>query len=132
MAVRSPAKPRFFTKPRLREWEKRYELVAGGPSGLCFPYANLALRRFGDDAVVVHAKVLATTHGKRRIDHAWIEHAGHVYDYQNAEILGITVPVSTFYQVARPTQVKRYAPDEALIMSCRTSHHGPWTGKRTT
>lgn len=121
------ARARFFTKRALQEWESRYPPIPGQPTGLCFPYANLALKRFGDDATVVHARVLHGRRGNRnRIHHAWIEHQGRVYDYQNAELRNTSIPVDTFYKISRPRNVQRYSPEEALIMSCRIGKHGPW------
>jgi len=121
------ARARYFTKAALREWQSRYPSVQGGPTGLCFPYANLALRRFGDDATVVHARIFDTARPGRRIDHAWIEHKGRIYDYQHAELRNMAIPAAEFYKVARPTRVRRYTPEQALVTSCRVGKHGPWT-----
>jgi 3'-phosphoadenosine 5'-phosphosulfate sulfotransferase (PAPS reductase)/FAD synthetase len=114
---------RFFSKEDLATWQERYPADCGGPTGLCFPYAQLALRRFGDAATVVHARVL---HEGRRIDHAWIEHNGRVYDYQNAELRNVSIPVKQFYAAVKPENIQRYTPEQALVMAARTGKHGPW------
>lgn len=94
------------------------------PTGLCFPYARTAMRQFGDDAEVVHARI--NMPNGRRGAHAWIEHKGRVYDWQNTEQRGETIPIKTFYAVTRPTAVKRYTPEEVLINCTRQGNSGPW------
>jgi hypothetical protein len=92
-------------------------------AGLCFPYANLALKRFGDKAIVVHGRV---RHRGRLIHHAWVEHGGRVYDYQNAELRNRSFPIATYYRAVRPRDVRRYTPEQACINLLRQGHHGPW------
>jgi len=96
------------------------------PEGLCFPYANTALRLFGDAAVVVHARVRLAD--GRRVWHAWIEHEGRVYDWQTTERRGKTVPIETYYAVVKPRAITKYTPAEACINAVRRRHHGPWGG----
>lgn len=82
------------------------------------------MRQFGDDAEVIHARI--RLHDGRRVAHAWIEHKGRVYDWQNTEQRGETIPIKTYYAVTRPTSIKRYTPEEALINCARQGTPGPW------
>jgi hypothetical protein len=116
-----PVSARYFPKRERAAWEKRY--VRPEATGLCYPYANLALRRFGDKAVVVHGRV---RHLDRMIPHAWIEHGGRVYDYQNAELRNTSFSVAEYYRRMGARNVKRYTPEQACINAVRQGHHGPW------
>lgn len=108
------------------------------PTGLCFPYALRALRMFGADAVVVHARI-KTIEG-RRIWHAWIEHKDRVYDWQMSPqkrdqrfwvkpSRRRSVARTKYYDLVQPRSVKKYTPEDACIKAVRSMHFGPWTGK---
>jgi len=87
-------------------------------TGLCFPTAVKEAGARGGE--VVHALV---THPVTRQSfwHAWVERDGRVYDDTGAQL-----PVSRFYEMFEPVDVRRYSDTEAMVYAVRTGHHGPW------
>jgi hypothetical protein len=77
-----------------------------------------------DDWVVVHGTVLSERVGKR-IEHAWCERARFVVD--------LAMPVGSriiereqYYRVLQPQVKNRYSSDDAVVLSLKNRHHGPW------
>ncbi len=105
--------------------EKEQKLLESNWSGLCY---TAALRWVADANMtnwqLVHGTVFSGALEKR-IEHAWCERFGMVVD--------LTMPVgsrvvsrATFYQTIQPDNTNRYSPDDALFLSIRTRHDGPW------
>jgi len=77
-----------------------------------------------DDWFVVHGTVLSEIVG-RRIEHAWCERDRFVVD--------LAMPVGSriiereqYYRVLQPQVRKTYSSDDALALSLKNRHHGPW------
>lgn len=77
-----------------------------------------------DDWFVVHGTVLSERVGKM-IEHAWCERDRFVAD--------LAMPVGSriiereqYYRVLQPQVKKRYSSDDALALSLKNRHHGPW------
>jgi pimeloyl-ACP methyl ester carboxylesterase len=77
-----------------------------------------------DDWVVVHGTVLSERVGKR-IEHAWCERDRFVVD--------LAMPVGSriiereqYYRVLQPQVKNRYSSDDAVVLSLKNRHHGPW------
>lgn len=94
-------------------------------TGLCY---TGAIRWARDDLnrawVVVHGTVWSDMVGKR-IEHAWCEWEGAVVD--------LALPVGSriiererYYRAAQPEVRKVYSSEDALILSIRKKHDGPW------
>lgn len=94
-------------------------------TGLCY---TAALRHSLDDEnrewIVVHGTVWSETLGKR-IEHAWSEWEEVVVD--------LALPVGSrivererYYRSAKPEVRKVYSRDDALILSIKYGHDGPW------
>ena len=73
---------------------------------------------------VVHGTVLSEKVGKR-IDHAWCERGKIVVDL--AQPVGLRViERERYYLVVNPEVSKKYSSEDALMMSVKNGHHGPW------
>jgi hypothetical protein len=94
-------------------------------TGLCY---TAALRWAGDlenrDWAVVHGTILSEKAG-RRIEHAWCECGPMVVD--------LAMPVGSriikreqYYRVVKPEVSKVYSSDDALLLSIKNGHDGPW------
>ena len=77
-----------------------------------------------DDWLVVHGTVLSERVGKR-IEHAWCERDRFVVD--------LAMPVGSriiereqYYRVTQPQVKNRYSSDDAVVLSLKNRHHGPW------
>ena len=108
------------------EWtDTADELLQQSWSGLCY----VATMRWitvaeEDDWLLVHGTVLCNV-SSNRIDHAWCERGDIVVD--------LTFPVGSqivererYYQVFKPEVEKTYSMDEALLLSIKNGHQGPW------
>jgi len=99
------------------------------PKGECFRNVIFYLKERGgltsvlnDGAFVVHGKV--TNVDGKTYWHAWIEQGSKIIDPTQ----GVTLSKNRYYislQIDRD-QVKRYPFEEALILSIRNQHYGPW------
>jgi hypothetical protein len=95
-----------------RDWE-----------GLCY---TAALRWVGEnkDWIVVHGTVLSAKAGKR-IEHAWCERGEMVVDL--AMPVGVRiVEREKYYRVIEPEVSRRYSSEDAMLLSDKTGHDGPW------
>lgn len=77
-----------------------------------------------DDWFVVHGTVLSERVGKR-IEHAWCE--------RNRFVVDLAMPVGSriigreqYYRVLQPQVKNRYSSDDAVVLSLKNRHHGPW------
>ncbi len=100
------------------------------PQGECFSWAYRRLQshhaRGEHDAALVHGTVRHPWSGKR-YPHAWVEHKGHVYDWQSTQIgLGKQHTVKSFKELYQPVKTKRYTLDQARRAAVRKKHLGPW------
>lgn len=94
-------------------------------SGLCYESAIRWITVAKDsDWVVVHGSVWSDSLGKR-IDHAWCE--------RNNVVVDLAMPVGSrivererYYQSAQPDISKVYSAEDALLLSVKNGHHGPW------
>ena len=76
------------------------------------------------DWLVVHGTVWSNAVGKR-INHAWCERGGLVVDL--AMPIGARITErETYYRVIKVEISKVYSSDDALIVSIKTGHNGPW------
>lgn len=78
-----------------------------------------------DDWIVLHGTVLSGRVGKR-IEHAWCERDRFVVD--------LAMPVGSriiereqYYRVLQPQVKNRYSSEDALMLSLKYRHHGPWS-----
>lgn len=109
------------------------------PGGQCFRYTT----RWGVDGpgnsrddLVVHGNVRGLSG-----PHAWVERKdGRVFDWQTAEGVWETLgrqpdpsysqkgwPQREFYAEFKPTKMRKYREEDAMINGIRAGHHGPWT-----
>lgn len=76
------------------------------------------------DWTVVHGTVLSERL-KKRIDHAWCERGETVVDL--AMPVGMRLIMrDQYYRVLKPEVSKIYSSDDALVLSLRNGHNGPW------
>ena len=99
---------------------------ASVPQGKCFSWAFSTLP---EDGLLVHATVHDPWSGKP-FQHAWIEIADRVYDWQSVE-QGLGPGKSgwskkAFYEAYQPANIKEYRPETAYIQALRFKHSGPW------
>lgn len=125
LADPEPLKAMLEACEELAWTETERKLLEGDWSGLCYT----AAKRWAKDARepgcrLVHGTVFSGAMGKR-IEHAWCERRGTVID--------LTMPVgsrvisrATFYKTIQPEVANNYSSDDALFLSIRTRHDGPW------
>jgi hypothetical protein len=95
-------------------------------TGLCYTGALRWLRQADEGQwLVVHGTVLSERAGKR-VEHAWCERGEWV-------VLDLAMPVGArfierkqYYRVMKPEVKKAYSADEALLLSIKHRHDGPW------
>jgi hypothetical protein len=108
------------------EWsDSEKELLQQEWDGLCYSAAMrwvTASKNF--DWTVVHGSVMSEEVGKR-IEHAWCEHGDIVVDLAmpvEARVVGR----ETYYRVIKPEVSKVYSSEDALVLSIKNGHQGPW------
>jgi hypothetical protein len=108
------------------EWtDDEEELLVHEWGGLCYTAALRWVTVAKDfDWIVVHGTVWSEKIGKR-IDHAWCERGDVVVD--------LVMPVGSkmierqrYYRGVKPEVSKVYSSDNALMLSVKTGHQGPW------
>lgn len=100
-------------------------LLEQGWTGDCYGAAMVWITAAEeDDWVIVHGSVLSERVGKR-IEHAWCERDRFVVD--------LAMPVGSriiereqYYRVLQPQVKKRYSSDDAVMLSLKNRHQGPW------
>jgi hypothetical protein len=122
----------LLTQNLLREDIDESEIV---PAGECFSYANQLAMKLGNapDTFVVHATVKPGWH-HRAYAHAWVETRDRVFDWQAATFPSHKYhktgwPKQLFYDEFQPRDVKRYTPEDAIVLMLRHHHQGPWPGE---
>ncbi len=92
-------------------------------TGLCYTAALRWLRE-NEGWLLVHGTVLSERVGTR-IEHAWCE--------RDEVIVDLAMPVGVriierekYYRVVQPKVHKVYSSDDALLLSIKTKHDGPW------
>lgn len=101
------------------------ELLEQEWRGLCYSAAMRWITVAKDfDWVVVHGTVLSARVVKR-IEHAWCERGDTVVD--------LTLPVGSrvvqrdeFYTITQPEISRTYSSEQALLLSVKNGHQGPW------
>tara|TARA_Y100000034_G_scaffold118135_1_gene158481 strand:+ start:2087 stop:2467 length:381 start_codon:yes stop_codon:yes gene_type:complete len=105
------------------------------PIGLCFPFANELAWTMVEDGVIPEGDIFVC-HGTveeplalepKRYEHAWIEAAGRVYDWQMNMSGRGSIENADFYDLFKPQNVVRYSPEQALKNQAKHDHQGPWT-----
>jgi hypothetical protein len=94
-------------------------------TGLCYTAAIAwATEAEETDWLVVHGTVLSNN-DEKRIDHAWCERGDSVVDL--ARPIGARlIEREEYYRVAKPDVRKRYSSEDAMILSIKNRHDGPW------
>ena len=69
--------------------------------------------------ILVHLNVF---NGAIRIDHAWLEKDGVVYD----PVLDAFFDKMKLYAIVTPKDIKKYNQKQAARIICGTKKHGPW------
>jgi hypothetical protein len=101
------------------------ELLQQDWTGDCYGAAINWIRVVKErDWVVVHGTVLSLKAGKR-INHAWCERGEMVVDL--AMPTGVKVVKGRrYYRVLKPKVSNTYSSEDALILSLKHRHYGPW------
>lgn len=110
----------------LPEWnDEQMQLLEREWDGLCYSAAMRWITASkGSGWQVVHGTVFSGELEKR-IEHAWCERGDLVVD------LAMPVPARAidreqYYRVIQPDVVRRYSAEEALLLSIKNGHQGPW------
>lgn len=66
----------------------------------------------------------------KKIDHAWVEYNGYVYDYTLSEKYQV-LPIRDYYKLARLNEkdLIKYTPDQVLKLVLEHKTYGPWDYK---
>lgn len=101
------------------------------PKGDCFRWTIQKVRDdqlFMDNRGAVVHGVVAPVGTNKKFPHAWVEIGNKVFDWQNSAVGDYPggVDKAKFYRVMRPTKIQRYTPEDAMILSIRNRHYGPW------
>jgi hypothetical protein len=110
----------------LPEWnDEQKKVLQQEWDGLCYSAAMRWITASkGSGWQVVHGTVFSGELDKR-IDHAWCERGDLVVD------LAMPVPARVidreqYYRLIQPDVSKRYSSEEAVVLSVKNGHHGPW------
>lgn len=110
----------------LPEWnDEQKQLLEREWDGRCYSAAMRWITASkGSDWQVVHGTVFSGELEKR-IEHAWCERGNLVVD------LAMPIPAKViareqYYRVIQPDVSRRYSAGEALLLSIKNGHHGPW------
>lgn len=98
--------------------------------GDCFGFAvreaQKALKSTVADFKVVHGTAIHPW-SKQSFEHAWIESDGEAYDWQMTEVRRTArVPIDKFYEIWKPSGVRKYSAEQAIKKALRYRHAGPW------
>ena len=93
-------------------------------TGLCYTAALRWASDAEEDWLVLHGTVWSDQLGKR-IEHAWCE--------RDAFVVDLALPVGTkimskeaYYRAAKPEVSKVYSSEDAMLLSIKNRHDGPW------
>ena len=99
------------------------EILERDWTGLCYTAALRWLRE-NEDWLLVHGTVLSERVGKR-IEHAWCERGDFVVDLA-MPVGARIIAKESYYRAVQPMIAKVYSSDDALILSVKNRHDGPW------
>lgn len=126
-----------MTTSRRRRSVRRNSRRKTTPLGECYEWAYRQI--FDDDSgrtVLVHGVVTEPFKSPpHKYVHAWIERDGKVLDWQTIEggggghYHGVGFPVDLFYELFRPTKMRRYDQKAAMLAAVKNKHFGPWHGR---
>ena len=114
-----------------RNWLETKKTI---PCGECFSFANNLVREMLDDGIIPESQI-KVCHGTviepfarnpNRHVHAWVETRGRAHDWQLRLAGKGSLPIEDFYELFQPEDVKKYSPEEVMILQLRHRHHGPW------
>lgn len=111
----------------LPEWsDEQKQLLEKDWEALCYEAAFQWVKAAKElDWQVVHGTVYSGELEKR-IEHAWAERGDVVVDLTAHPRVRI-IDRHSYYRVIEPDISKTYSADDALMLSIRNRHHGPWT-----
>ena len=93
--------------------------------GLCYSAAMRWITATKDSAwQVVHGTVYSGELEKR-IEHAWCERGDVIVDLAMHPEVRV-IDRHTYYRTIQPEISKVYSAEDALVLSIRNGHHGPW------
>jgi hypothetical protein len=78
-----------------------------------------------DGWFVVHGSAISGQLN-RRTDHAWCERRDVVVDL-TMPLGSRQIPRDRYYEAFKPESMMTYSADEALFLSVKAGHHGPWS-----
>ncbi|MEZ6131169.1 MAG: alpha/beta hydrolase [Planctomycetaceae bacterium] len=105
--------------------DKQQEVLEGEWDGLCYSAAMRWITTTTDSEwKVIHGTVYSGEVG-RRIEHAWCERGDVVVDLAMPFEVRV-IDRHTYYRVIQPEISKTYSAEDALVLSIRNRHHGPW------
>jgi hypothetical protein len=98
-------------------------------TGECFSYAAKFSRMLdiaSEDVTVVHGTVTDPDTSKK-LEHAWVEYQGYVYDWQHEQADVDPLTVEQYTSLYSPISNNRYTAPQATFLSFTTGNFGPWT-----
>jgi hypothetical protein len=127
--------------PRGWNWNDQHEFTLMNPEesypelfgksisekGDCYRYAVTRAKELDvNNAKVVHGTATHPETGEV-MHHAWAEHGGNVYDWQNKDSHPNGVPVKKYYKKMKAQVHNKYDTTEATINMLKHRHWGPWS-----
>jgi hypothetical protein len=112
-------------KPKRSFFDTPEDLLQQDWAGDCYGAANAWVTTVKErDWFLVHGSVLSVIAGKR-IDHAWCERGEVVVDLAMPDEIRI-IQREQYYRVLQPQISQRYSAEDAIVLSQRNGHEGPW------
>lgn len=113
-------------KSCLPEWtDEQKQLLHDEWEGQCYSAAIAWIRTAkGFDWNVVHGTV-SSGQLEKRIEHAWCERGDVIVDLAMHPKVRV-MDRHTYYRTIQPEVSKVYSAEDALVLSIRNRHHGPW------
>lgn len=129
-----------LTEPEVPQWQEEWHpewelptqassnwLIKIAQTGTCFRDAALRVR---DTAkTLVHGEVQHPLSGNK-MWHAWVEDGQMAEDCTLGPVkegdLCFIVPISKYYEIFQPSNVRKYSDEQAMVNLLRAKHWGPW------
>lgn len=110
----------------LPEWsDEQLEVLQQEWDGLCYSAAMRWITTTKDSGwQVVHGTVFSGELEKR-IEHAWCERGDVIVDLAMPVEVRV-IDRHTYYKTIQPEVGRVYSVEDALVLSIRNGHHGPW------
>ena len=110
----------------LPEWnDEQKEVLQQEWDALCYSAAMRWITATKDSGwQVVHGTVFSGEL-ERRIEHAWCERGDVIVDLAMHPKVRV-IDRYTYYRTIQPEVSKVYSAEDALVLSVRNGHHGPW------